>query len=86
VKAWLAMLVLAVATFAVAYPVTGLWNASPAVPPGMVWIPGGGFTLHTTTTPHQSLRLSLQPPASLRAGTAQGGRGPFPVGFNRTSS
>ncbi len=43
----LVMLSLAVAAFVAAYAATNLWNASPAGPLGMVWIPGGEFTMGT---------------------------------------
>jgi formylglycine-generating enzyme required for sulfatase activity len=35
------------AAFAVAYAATRLWKAPPSGPPGMVWIPGGEFTMGT---------------------------------------
>src|SRR5439155_16315820 len=38
---------LAAAAFAAAYGATVLWNAPPAAPPGMVWVPGGEFTMGT---------------------------------------
>src|SRR6478672_5291626 len=36
---------LAVAAFAAAYGATKLWDAPPAGPPGMAWVPGGEFTM-----------------------------------------
>src|SRR5438874_12901147 len=39
---------LVVAAFAAAYGATKLWNAPPAGPPGMVWVPGGEFTMGST--------------------------------------
>ena len=44
-KRKLVLLGLAVAGFAAAYGATKLWNAAPAGPPGMVWVPGGEFTM-----------------------------------------
>src|SRR5262245_34874712 len=43
----LALLGLAAAAFAGAYAATWLWNAPPRPPPGMVWVPGGEFTMGT---------------------------------------
>jgi formylglycine-generating enzyme len=43
----LALVSLAVAAFAAAFGATKLWNAPPAAPPGMVWVPGGEFTMGT---------------------------------------
>src|SRR5262245_63364848 len=36
---------LALAAFAAAYAATRLFNRPPSPPPGMVWIPGGEFTM-----------------------------------------
>src|SRR5437773_965358 len=44
------LLVLAAAGFAAAYGGTKLWNAPPAAPLGMVWIPGGEFTMGSDDT------------------------------------
>src|SRR6516225_8671952 len=41
----LVLLGLTAAGFAVAYGATTFWNARPSGPPGMVWIPGGEFTM-----------------------------------------
>src|SRR5947209_17945659 len=38
---------LAVAAFAAAFAATRLANAPPTAPPGMVWIPGGEFSMGT---------------------------------------
>jgi formylglycine-generating enzyme len=46
-KRTLMMLGLAAAAFGVVYAATKLWNAPPLGPPGMVWIPGGEFTMGT---------------------------------------
>src|SRR3954465_3938098 len=46
-KRTLTFLGLAVAAFAATYGATKLWNAPPAGPPGMVWVPGGEFTMGT---------------------------------------
>ena len=46
-KQLLILLTIAVAAFAVAYAATAFRNAPPAGPPGMVWIPGGEFTMGT---------------------------------------
>jgi formylglycine-generating enzyme required for sulfatase activity len=36
---------LALAAFAAAYAATRLFNRPPVAPPGMVWVPGGEFTM-----------------------------------------
>src|SRR5438270_4653973 len=41
----LLLLGLAVVAFTLAYTATWLWNAPPNHLPGMVWIPGGEFTM-----------------------------------------
>src|SRR5881392_494113 len=46
-KRYLVLLGLAASAFAVAFGATRLWNALPAGPPGMVWVPGGEFTMGT---------------------------------------
>ncbi len=46
-KRCLVMLGLATAAFALAYAATKRWNAPPSGPAGMVWIPGGHFTMGT---------------------------------------
>jgi sulfatase modifying factor 1 len=46
-KRTFSLLTLAVAAFAAAYFGVRGWNAPPATPPGMVWIPGGEFTMGT---------------------------------------
>lgn len=46
-KRAIALLVLAAAAFAAAFAATKLWNAPPAAPSGMVWIPGGEFAMGT---------------------------------------
>src|SRR5262245_35329641 len=46
-KRTFAMLALALAAFAATYAATRFANAPPAPSPGMVWIPGGEFTMGT---------------------------------------
>jgi len=46
-KRLFALPVLAAAAFAATYAATKLWNAPPAAPPGMIWIPGGEFLMGT---------------------------------------
>ena len=46
-KRILVLLGLALAAFAAAYAATALLNSAPAGPPGMIWIPGGEFTMGT---------------------------------------
>jgi formylglycine-generating enzyme required for sulfatase activity len=46
-KRYLLLLGLAVAAFAAAYGATHFLNRPPAAPPGMVWVPGGEFTMGT---------------------------------------
>ncbi|HKI37615.1 MAG TPA: formylglycine-generating enzyme family protein [Gemmataceae bacterium] len=41
------MLSLAAGAFAAAFTVTRLWSTPPGPPPGMVWVPGGEFTMGT---------------------------------------
>src|SRR5262249_10830544 len=43
----LLMVGLAAVAFAAAYGATKLWHAPPHGPPGMVWVPGGEFTMGT---------------------------------------
>ena len=46
-KRTLILLGLAAAAFAAAFAATRVANAPPAAPPGMVWVPGGEFTMGT---------------------------------------